>query len=279
MKLPGRRHTGHRPRGRRALWLAGAPLLTLALAGSVAVWPAVPAGPAAVTGRAPRTDTALGGSPAVGAMFSTSRGRLLTHFCTASVVDSPAGDLLVTAAHCVSGYSDISPVGLAFAPGFDNGKAPYGIWPVTRIFVDSAWSARADPDHDVAFLLVAQSGSDTEIQNVTGGERLGVGQPAAGPVRVIGYPNVRDQPISCQNRVSAFGASQLKFDCARFTDGTSGSPFLTDVDAATGEGTVIGVIGGYQLGGSLASVSYSAAFGAAVQRLYDTAAAQALRSR
>src|ERR1700731_2819824 len=40
------------------------------------------------------------GQPAVGALFTTSKGRLGQHFCTASVVDSPAGDLLMTAAHC-----------------------------------------------------------------------------------------------------------------------------------------------------------------------------------
>jgi hypothetical protein len=43
------------------------------------------------------------------------------------------------------------------------------------------------------------------------------------------------------------------------------------VDAATGEGTVIGVIGGYQQGGDSADVSYSPAFGQNVRTLYDTA--------
>jgi V8-like Glu-specific endopeptidase len=71
--------------------------------------------------------SASGGNPAVGAMFSTSGGRLGTHFCTASVIDSPAGDLLVTAAHCVNGFSDASPANLAFVPGFANGTALWGL--------------------------------------------------------------------------------------------------------------------------------------------------------
>jgi hypothetical protein len=43
------------------------------------------------------------------------------------------------------------------------------------------------------------------------------------------------------------------------------------VDPSTGDGTVIGVIGGYEQGGDIASVSYSPGFGRAVQALYQTA--------
>ncbi|HXF20282.1 MAG TPA: hypothetical protein VN597_07475 [Streptosporangiaceae bacterium] len=42
---------------------------------------------------------------------------------------------------------------------------------------------------------------------------------------------------------------------------------------ATGLGTVIGVIGGYQQGGNTPSVSYSAGFGRAVRTLYEAAVA------
>jgi V8-like Glu-specific endopeptidase len=267
MHLPGMRPAGCRERYPRAVRMAGA----CALALGAVVWPTALAGSAVVTAPAPLMRSASGGNPAVGAMFSTSGGRLGTHFCTASVIDSPAGDLLVTAAHCVNGFSDASPANLAFVPGFANGTAPYGVWTVTRIFVDSAWTSSADPDHDVAFLVVQQHGSNTRIQNVTGGERLGIGQPSTGIVRVIGYPDTRDQPISCQNRTSAFGSGQMQFDCANYTTGTSGSPFLIDVNAVTGEGTVIGVLGGYQQGGDSSDVSYAAAFGKNVQALYDTA--------
>src|SRR5262249_26033997 len=48
---------------------------------------------------------AFGGVAAVGALFSENSGQLGTHFCTATVVHSPHGDLAVTAAHCLSGTS------------------------------------------------------------------------------------------------------------------------------------------------------------------------------
>ena len=47
------------------------------------------------------------------------------------------------------------------------------------------------------------------------------------------------------------------------------------LDRATGTGTVIGVIGGYEQGGYLASVSHSPRFGHAIRSLYRAAVAQA----
>ena len=216
-----------------------------------------------------KTTTPSARAADVGALFRVTNGQLGTHFCTASVIDSPAGNLLITAAHCVTGYFDASPVGLAFVPGY-NGTAPLGTWTVTRIFVDPAWASSADPDDDVAFLTVAPHGNNTSIESVTGADRLKIGQPSTGIVRVIGYPDSQSGPLSCQNRITEFSSSQMEFDCNGYTNGTSGSPFLINVNAA-GEGTVIGVIGGYEQGGYSADVSYAATFRTNVQALYQTA--------
>jgi V8-like Glu-specific endopeptidase len=225
-----------------------------------------PGAPAILTGGEP-----FGGTPAVGALFTLSAGQLARHFCTASVVDSPHGDLVITAAHCVTAKS---PSQIAFVPGYHSGVAPFGIWLTSAVLADSAWRTSADPDHDVAFLVVHQAGSSTQIQNLTGGERLGVGWPTRAWVQVIGYPDATEQPISCQNESKTLGRHQMEFDCGGYTDGTSGGPFLGRVNPSTGAGTVIGVIGGYEQGGDIASVSYSPWFGGAVQSLYETAVAQ-----
>src|SRR5205807_385298 len=81
------------------------------------------------------------------------------------------------------------------------------------------------------------------------------------------------QPIRCQNWLKQPMRNQLEFDCDGYTDGTSGGPFLARVSQKTGQGTVIGVIGGYQQGGDTPDVSYSAAFGTNVAALYRTAVA------
>jgi V8-like Glu-specific endopeptidase len=271
MRWRGQRAVPGRRRRARAVSLT-TPLALVALVAMM--WSIVAAAPASGTLSALVTNPADGTS-AIGALFSTSGGQLRTHFCTASVVHSPAGDLLVTAAHCVTGYSETSPAGLAFVPGYDNGYAPHGVWPVTRVFVDSAWESRADPNDDFAFLTVAQPGSSTPIEDITGAERLGIGQPSTDIVQVTGYPDGLDQPVTCRNRASAFSSTQMQFDCDGYTDGTSGSPFLTRGDTATGESTVIGVIGGYQKGGGSPDVSYAATFGENAQALYSIAVAWA----
>jgi V8-like Glu-specific endopeptidase len=220
---------------------------------------------------APTDGRSFSGMPAVGALFTVSGGQLGRHFCTASVVDSPPGDLVITAAHCVSG---MAPGQIAFVPGYRSGVAPYGVWLTSEVLSDSVWQASNDPDHDVAFLVVHRTGSSDRIQDLTGGEQLGIGWSARAWVDVIGYPDGTDRPISCQNESKPLGVREMEFDCGGYTDGTSGGPFLGRVNATTGDGIVIGVIGGYEQGGDIASVSYSPGFGRAVQALYQIAITQ-----
>ena len=208
------------------------------------------------------------GTPAVGALFTMSKGKLGRHFCTASVIGSPHGDLVITAAHCVTGTS-----GIVFVPGYDRGAAPYGIWTVTKIYVDRSWTSSSNPDDDVAFLRVSQAGSIVPIEDVTGAEALKAGTPARQLVEVIGYPDSGSQPIVCRNWTREPMSEQLEFDCGGYTDGTSGGPFLANVNPLTGQGRVIGVIGGYEQGGLTPQVSYSSRFGANVAALYRQAVA------
>jgi V8-like Glu-specific endopeptidase len=208
------------------------------------------------------------GTPAVGALFTMSKGKLGRHFCTASVVGSPRGDLVITAAHCVTGTS-----GIVFVPGYDRGAAPYGIWTVTKIYEDRSWTSSSDPDDDVAFLRVTQADSIAPIEDETGAEALKTGTPARQLVEVIGYPDSGSQPILCRNWTREPMWEQLEFDCGGYTDGTSGGPFLASVDPLTGQGAVIGVIGGYEQGGLTPQVSYSSRFGANVAALYRQAVA------
>lgn len=212
---------------------------------------------------------AFKGIPAVGALFTTSGGNDLlgSHFCTASVVDSPHRDLVLTAAHCVS---HTSPNKMVFVPGYHDGHRPFGVWAVRRVIVDRNWMSSATPDDDFAFLVVGRPGR-VAVQDLTGGESIQTSQPAGQLVRVIGYPDNAVLPITCQNRARRFSASQLEFDCGGYSDGTSGSPFIAGMNAATGVGQVIGVIGGYEQGGFTPDVSYAARFGPSVAALFRTA--------
>jgi V8-like Glu-specific endopeptidase len=214
--------------------------------------------------------TAFGGTSAVGALFSDTHGRL-AHFCSASVVHSPRGNLLITAAHCMQG-KNLKPAGaITFAPGYHAGRFPHGRWIVRAVYVDSGWKRAQNPDDDVAFLVAGRPG--LRIERYTGSETLDTGAPLPQRVRVIGYPDRTNLPVTCTGPARAFNPGhlhQMVFDCAGFSNGTSGGPFLART-TATGTGKVIGVIGGYQGGGDTPDVSYSARFLANVAALYKTA--------
>jgi V8-like Glu-specific endopeptidase len=187
-------------------------------------------------------------------------------------VPSPRGNLVITAAHCVWGRKLGSSGGVIFAPGYHNGVFPHGRWTVMSEYVDSAWQKNQNPNNDVAFLVVKQG--NRRVQRYTGADAVDTSVKLPQTVSVLGYPDNRNLPIECQNSadlVHPQGLDQLVFDCGGYTDGTSGGPFLMHFDNKTGQGIVIGVIGGYQQGGDLPQVSYSSEFLKNIAALYKQA--------
>ncbi len=228
----------------------------------------------AMTASDPLEGSAFSGLPQVGAIFSYNSGSTGSHFCTGSVISSTAGDIIVTAAHCVydsdsGNYTD----DIAFVPGYHDGQQPYGVWTPSKIVVAQQWMDDGDPDYDVAFVVVHQPGSNARIQDAVGADALGINPSPTAMSQVIGYPTDTEQPITCTNQTTQFSSTQLEFDCAGYPGGTSGGPFLTNVDAQTGLGTVSGVIGGYEQGGDTPDVSYTAYFGSSVAALFAEAEA------
>jgi V8-like Glu-specific endopeptidase len=189
--------------------------------------------------------------------------------CTASVVDSPGRNLLITAAHCLYEARSYSK-NVTFVPGYANGQRPYGTWTAERLLVDPRWSGYSDPDLDVGFVTLAPL-DGKNIQDVVGGNVLATDPGYTMLVRVSGYPSDSGQVVTCVNWTAEQAQYQLRFDCAGFPNGTSGSPWLTSYDPATGTGTVAGLIGGYQQGGYTSSVSYSPYFNGHVMNLYEQA--------
>jgi V8-like Glu-specific endopeptidase len=250
-------------------------LVLACIAGFAGIAAGVVLSPSVPTATAMQVGTASSQTSTVGALFNrTPSGQLTAHYCTGSVVDSPAGDLVITAAHCLLGKT---PGQLAFIPDYAHGHGPYGVWTVSQIIEDQQWMSSSDPDDDFAFLIVHQPGSDVAIQALTGGEVLGVGESAGRTVKVAGYPDDLDSLITCQNLALNFSPTQLKFDCGGFTNGTSGSPLIAETGPFGNVATVIGVIGGYQRGGDTPSVSYAAKFSTRMAALYETALAAASR--
>ena len=213
--------------------------------------------------RAATTPTAVhfNGTPSVGAIFRF--GTAGTHGCTASVIASPHHDLVLTAAHCVSGTAKRWRV----APGYHDGRTPYGVWTVAASYVPPQWKSAQDSQHDYAILRMQARqwhGRIARIQDVTGANRLGVA-PAAGTwITDIAYnAGINDKPIKCT--VATYYTRRFpSFDCHGYVGGSSGSPWLH-------RGTVVGVIGGLHQGGCTERTSYSSRFQSDVDQLMQRA--------
>ncbi|MBC2643797.1 MULTISPECIES: trypsin-like serine protease [unclassified Rhodococcus (in: high G+C Gram-positive bacteria)] len=210
-------------------------------------------GSAAAAPAAPAQD------PRVGPLFLAGTP---IHVCTGSALDSTDGDLVLTAAHCIAGSGGA----LSFAPGYDRGVSPFGLWSVSQIYVDPAWLQSQDPQHDYAVLRVAPTGATlpTTVESaVGGGFELATAPATSSAVTVTGYPTLGDGPVSCTAPTTSTD-SYPTVVCDGLGEGTSGGPW------AMGP-TVVGVVGGLDHGGCTDSVSYSPTFGSGTLALLDRA--------
>ncbi|MEJ8647932.1 hypothetical protein WKI65_07525 [Streptomyces sp. MS1.AVA.3] len=226
--------------------------------------------------RSEATARHFGGIPSVGVLFSVD-GDTKAHHCTASVVHSPHGNLILTAGHCNPGTR------AAFVPQYRSGAAtqPYGVWAINDTFAyPGRGTTGAAADLDFAFATVAPDEDGRPLEEITGGNTLTATPGYTNDVTVVGYPNVRHDPedraVRCATRTSRLsGTHELRMECGGFYGGTSGSPWLTDFDEEKGTGRVIGLIGGLNGGGPKGPdsdrISYSPYFGAKVLDLYNRA--------
>lgn len=244
----------------------------LALATSVGL---VSSGPIVLAHAATHHSTAptsyhFNGTPTVGALFVPGAYPASLHTCTASVIRSTSRDLIMTAAHCVTGTGR----GYVFVPGYRNGKAPYGVWHVVAAYGSPQWvhhPHHQDTQRDWAFLRVAnktERGRVVHLQDVVGGNQLGAAATPGTAIRVPAYPVGRsDRPINCLTRAYRHGGYPA-FHCTGYVGGTSGAPWLA------GRGRhriVIGVIGGLHQGGCTPATSYSARLGKPAHTAFERA--------
>ncbi|MFJ8160888.1 trypsin-like serine peptidase [Streptomyces sp. NPDC096136] len=224
--------------------------------------------------------------PTVGVLMANGE-----HWCTASVVDSPRGNVVATAAHCVAPAGEDGRPGevahdglaigeLSFAPAFSgegSGTQPLGVWKVRSVHVDERWTKWGDETADFAFLTIEPDGDGRSLQ-----QRVGRGE-APKPdwtsgyereVTVIGYPesdhNPQNKPVSCttQTRHDTDDPDMLYISCAGFWTGTSGSPWIADRGGTGQPGRLIGVLSG----GDTDVDSTAALYDGKAKALYEAAA-------
>ena len=210
--------------------------------------------------KAPPTAQPMPPDPRVGAVF-LGGGDL--HTCTAGVLDSAAGDLILTAAHCVAEGVDAT-----FVAGLHNTAAPEDFWHIDAVYLDPRWVQNQDPIADFAIARVSRASGGSVHDVAGGGLKLGQAPKPGTVITVTGYEmGVGGGPIGCRTATAPPTNGFPAFDCAELVDGLSGAPWI--------EGsTVKGVIGGLDGGGCAdESISYSPPFDDAIKQLLARAEA------
>jgi V8-like Glu-specific endopeptidase len=212
---------------------------------------------------------------AVGRIFFTLGAA--DYVCSGALVGGADPDVVLTAAHCVSGAPGRGratqwATNWVFVPGFTDGRLPYGEYTAQRFLVSPGWTVPggAEPD-DFAFVRVTAAtrhrlphGLPVEFassEDVTAVPRSYVfGYPAEPPY-------AGRYPAYCAGQVTASGGS-VRMPCG-MTAGDSGGPWLTGFRPRSGSGQVTAVTT-YKMSGDLA-VLYGAVLGPRARALYQRA--------
>jgi hypothetical protein len=171
--------------------------------------------------------------PFVGVLFYVDGGR--DRACTASVVDTPDGDAIATAAHCLVDRRTGAATTLAtFIPGAQGATAPHGIWPVRVAAVSSAWTTSGRASDDAGFARVSGPAGEVLAASVGAAEPV-FGSPLvpasgqAPSLAILGYPTAGSATAAleaCEGRPQHATGGQTSLPCTLGT-GAAGSPVLT----------------------------------------------------
>lgn len=167
--------------------------------------------------------------------------------CSASVIPSSTGDVIVTAGHCVFDTTTLrwmTNCNWIFVPAYYNGTAPYGRWPARQVATLTAW-ARTNPDYnyDVGFVALSRV-NNRAIAEVTGTQSLGFNQARNRTTYAFGYPvNLArgevlqlctGTPVNSRYTVNSYRGQGLS-NCL-MTGGCSGGPWLQQFNETAGVG-------------------------------------------
>ncbi|MFC4907614.1 trypsin-like serine peptidase [Actinomadura gamaensis] len=236
---------------------------------------APPAAPTAITAKERSWPT--NGIPTVGALFFNVGP--IHQRCTGTVVNTPKGNIIATAAHCIwrkdvgIPHPNPNPV---FVPGYYSGHSPYGKWAVKSRYITTEWHNHFNPDHDFGF-MVMKPNHGKNLQPLLGANGWKTSdQYYQNYVEITGYPGNRNRPYQCytHTRQAKNYIWQLVFGCDNYHEGVSGSLLMLDFHT-TGPlrnlGTAMASLGGYKEGGTSDNTSYAVIWNHATAVLLDAA--------
>jgi V8-like Glu-specific endopeptidase len=160
--------------------------------------------------------------------------------CSGGTVNTPKGDMVVTAAHCV--YANFSYMqDWIYVPAYYNGPTGWGTWFASNMAVTSAWRFNANPNDDFAIVNVAPASNGVSLVKTAGANGLVTDQSYNQSVVIWGYPGAYNNGLTPEYCItSTFQSGSLVGAPCNLSQGASGGPWLTSYNATTGLGYEFG---------------------------------------
>lgn len=112
--------------------------------------------------------------------------------CSATVVDSGSGRVILTAGHCVfDPLIDRFAKRLTFIPAYTDGAEPLGRWRWTELETTRQWVRRGNSNFDFAAIVLGRRGDGAAVQDVAGGLPLLANGPREQIYHAVAYPQNR----------------------------------------------------------------------------------------
>ncbi|WP_267243996.1 trypsin-like serine peptidase [Streptomyces sp. PR69] len=205
-----------------------------------------------------------------GRVFFTFQGR--TASCSGNSVTSANGSTVITAGHCVK-YQGSWHTDWIFVPAYDNGQAPYGQWTATQTMAIDQWASSENINYDVGAAVVAPLNGKTLTETV-GAQGLEFNAGYNKRMYAFGFPAA--DPYDGSKLIYCSGNSSKDWLFSQdhslgcnMTGGSSGGPWFTSFDEATGTGLQTSVNSfGYVF---LPNRMFGPYFGNEAKALYDKA--------
>ncbi|QKV96244.1 peptidase [Streptomyces sp. NA02950] len=177
-----------------------------------------------------------------GRVFFTFQGR--TASCTGNAVTSQNASTVITAGHCVK-YQGSWHTNWIFVPAYNNGDAPYGQWPAAKTLTTPQWEASEDINNDVGAAIVAPLNGQ-RLTSVVGAQGIQFNGGYNKQMYSFGFPAASPYDgtklIYCSGNSSKdFLLTQDHGLACNMTGGSSGGPWLTGFNEATGTGLQVSV--------------------------------------
>jgi V8-like Glu-specific endopeptidase len=178
----------------------------------------------------------------MGKVFFVSNGADFQ--CSGTVVNTPGGDAVWTAAHCLHTGRGGAPVSnWAFVPAYDSdlpNPEPYGMWNAATLFPAMGWVLNSDMAEDMGVAIMLPNGSGTHIARQVGGQGLTANALLNVTENAFGYP--AERPYTGGRLMKCTGASASQYPVwaqtvtvpCTMTDGSSGGGWLLNYDGQYG---------------------------------------------